>query len=65
MIKAAIMVLLQVSLGLARPPALDIDGQARVEVNALNGRLLASSSATQTLRLWCADHRLAAKVLAR
>ncbi len=57
------MVLLQISPG--HPAAPDIGSQARAEVNELNGRLLASSSATQTLRRWCADHRLAAPAAIR
>ncbi len=52
------MVLLQIPPGL-HYPAPDIGRQARAEVNELNGRLLASSSATETLRRWCADHGLA------
>ena len=64
-IKAAVMVLLHISLRLAQPPTLDIGGQARAEVNELNWRLLASSSATETLRRWCADHRLAAAAAIR
>ncbi len=66
MIAAAIAVLVQAAggVGLSVPPPLPPDdvarSQAEAVVQALNSRLLASSSATATLADWCATHRLAA-----